>query len=47
MPGYYHRPETIDDLVGHVVGKILDRFGVEHSVGARWTGMDDPGTEAT
>jgi len=46
MPGYYHQPETIDDLVGHVVGKILDRLGVEHSVGARWTGARDPGTEA-
>ena len=44
MPGFYHRPRSIDDLVGHVVGKILDRLGVEHG-GARWTGTDDGPTD--
>ena len=37
-PGFYHRPRTIGDLVDHVVGKVLDALGVEHSVGARWKG---------
>lgn len=37
-PGFYHRPTTIQDLLDHVVGKVLDAFGVEHSVGARWKG---------
>ncbi len=50
-PGFYHRPKTIDDLVGHVVGKALDRLGVEHSVGARWSGIEgppeEPGVERT
>ncbi len=50
-PGFYHRPESIDDLVGHVVGKALDRLGVEHSVGARWSGIEgppeEPGVERT
>src|SRR5204863_1005772 len=36
MPGFYHRPKEIGDLVHHVVGKVLDRLGVEHAVGARW-----------
>jgi len=40
-PGFYHHPETIADLVDHVVGKVLDRLRVEHSIGARWQG---PGT---
>jgi 4-hydroxy-3-polyprenylbenzoate decarboxylase len=44
MPGFYHRPETIDDLVDHVAGKILDRLGVEHA-GRRWSGMDEPPAE--
>lgn len=47
MPGFYHHPRTIDDLVAHVVGKILDRVGVEHS-GARWQGLapaEDEGIE--
>lgn len=42
MPGFYHGPKTIDDLVGHVVGKALDRLGVEQDVGARWQGFPDP-----
>ena len=44
MPGFYHRPQTIDDLVDHVVGKILDRLGVEHA-GRRWSGTDEPPAE--
>ncbi len=42
MPGFYHGPRTIDDLVQHVVGKVLDRLGLQHSVGARWNGLTDP-----
>ena len=36
MPGFYHAPETIDDLVDFVVGKVLDQVGIEHSLFARW-----------
>ncbi len=35
-PGFYHRPETVADLVDHVVGKILDRLSIEHHLFARW-----------
>jgi 4-hydroxy-3-polyprenylbenzoate decarboxylase len=43
-PGFYHGPETIDDLVDHLVGKILDRLGVEHA-GVRWSGELEPPAE--
>ncbi|MFN6146559.1 MAG: UbiX family flavin prenyltransferase [Planctomycetota bacterium] len=36
MPGFYHRPQTVQDLVDFVVGKVLDRLGVEHVVVRRW-----------
>ena len=42
MPGFYHGPSTIEDLVKHVVGKALDRLGVEQDVGARWQGFEEP-----
>ena len=41
-PGFYHHPKSIADLVNHLVGKILDRAGVEHSIGKRWAGLEPP-----
>lgn len=35
-PGFYHRPETIDDLVDFVVARILDHLGVAHQLMPRW-----------
>ena len=36
MLTFYNHPQTIDDMVTHIVGKILDRFGVEDSAFCRW-----------
>ena len=36
MPGFYQNPETLDDLVDFVVGKVLDSVGVEHALFRRW-----------
>lgn len=41
MPGFYHRPKTMDDLINHVVGKVLDQFGIEHELFKRWGGSDN------
>ena len=35
-PGFYHRPETIQDMVDFVVARILDHLGVDHALIARW-----------
>lgn len=35
-PGFYHQPETIDDLVDFVVGRILDHLKTDIKVGSRW-----------
>jgi len=36
MPAFYQHPETLDDLVNFVVGKVLDSIGVEHTLFRRW-----------
>ena len=38
MPAFYHRPKTIDDIINHTVGRLLDQFGVQHKLFKRWTG---------
>ncbi len=35
-PGFYHRPQSIDDLVNFVVARVLDHLGVEHGLVPRW-----------
>lgn len=40
MPGFYHAPGSIDDLVDFVVGKVLDQLNVSHSLFARWGEQD-------
>jgi polyprenyl P-hydroxybenzoate/phenylacrylic acid decarboxylase-like protein len=39
VPAFYSGAKTIDDLVNHTVGRVLDVFGVEHSTIKRWQGM--------
>ena len=35
-PGFYHAPETIDDLIEFVVGRCLDQLGIENRLTRRW-----------
>lgn len=35
-PGFYHRPGRIEDLVDHVVARVLDHLGIEQNLAPRW-----------
>jgi 4-hydroxy-3-polyprenylbenzoate decarboxylase len=39
IPAFYNRPATIDDLVNHIVGRLLDQFGLEMPGVKRWAGF--------
>ena len=39
MPAFYAMPKTLDDLVAHTVGRILDLFGVRTTKVKRWQGL--------
>jgi 4-hydroxy-3-polyprenylbenzoate decarboxylase len=36
MPGWYHRPGSLDDLIGFVVARICDQLGVANALVKRW-----------
>ena len=38
-PAFYHKPQTIQDIVDHTVGKMLDIFAIEHTLFQRWPGL--------
>ena len=38
VPGMYAHPKTVDDIIGHAIGKALDQFGIDAKSFARWTG---------
>ena len=40
VPAFYHRPKTIDDIVGQSVGKVLDLFGIDAKLFTRWGSED-------
>jgi flavin prenyltransferase len=39
VPAFYSQAKSIDDLVNHTVGRVLDLFGVEHQSIKRWQGI--------
>jgi 4-hydroxy-3-polyprenylbenzoate decarboxylase len=38
LPAFYHRPATIDDIVRHTTGKVLDSLKIHHDLFHRWQG---------
>lgn len=39
VPAFYHRPQSIDDIINQTVGRVLDQFKIETDLFSRWTGQ--------
>ena len=44
-PGFYHRPRTLQDVIDHLAGRVLDQLGIEHSLYVGWE--TPPGPDVT
>jgi 4-hydroxy-3-polyprenylbenzoate decarboxylase len=43
VPAFYNRPKTLDDIINHTVGRLLDLFAIETKIVKRWKGGPDQG----
>ncbi|WP_373989662.1 UbiX family flavin prenyltransferase [Duganella sp. BuS-21] len=47
LPSFYHKPQSISEMVDHTVARVIDLFGIEHTLAPRWAGMKGAaGTDA-
>lgn len=46
MPAFYHRPETVQEIVDHTTSRVLDRLGLTDTGTRPWQGLGRPGVEA-
>jgi len=38
MPAFYNEPQSVDDIINHTVGRLLDLFGIDSGLVKRWQG---------
>jgi 4-hydroxy-3-polyprenylbenzoate decarboxylase len=39
VPAFYHKPQTIQDLIDYTIGRVLDIFDIKHNLLPRWSGL--------
>jgi 4-hydroxy-3-polyprenylbenzoate decarboxylase len=42
VPAFYHRPQTVEDIVAHTVGRILSQWGLPHHLYTPWGETNEP-----
>jgi len=46
VPAFYNHPQTLDQMINHIVMRALDQFGIHIDAAARWDGMMTTGGRA-
>lgn len=41
VPAFYNAPQSVEDIIEHIVIRVLDQFGIEVPASQRWTGMQN------
>ena len=39
LPAFYQQPKSIEDMVDHTVGRVMDLFGIEQALAPQWQGL--------
>ncbi len=39
LPGFYHKPQSITEMVDHTIGRVLDLYAIPHALAPRWAGL--------
>jgi 4-hydroxy-3-polyprenylbenzoate decarboxylase len=42
VPAFYSQPASLDDMVRHTIGRVLDLFDIDHALVRRWQGCAEP-----
>jgi 4-hydroxy-3-polyprenylbenzoate decarboxylase len=45
MPAFYSNPKSIDDMVDHIIGRLLDQFSLDMPGMNRWNGFEGNGSQ--
>lgn len=45
VPAFYNHPQSVDDIVNHTVGRVLDLLDIEHKLVKRWDPENQAGTD--
>jgi flavin prenyltransferase len=46
MPAFYNQPQSVDDIVNHIVARVLDQFGIAVDFAKRWDGHMESSSKA-
>jgi len=44
LPGFYHRPQSIEEMIDHTLGRVLDLYDIAHALTPRWAGLKNQPT---